>query len=107
VQKYISLVSFTEEGIKNLKDTCNRASSFTQQAKKNGVIINNTLWTIGRYDIVHFFEAPDDEAAAAVSFALSSMGNVRTETMRAFDFKEMKKIIGNAYELHVAQGSLK
>lgn len=105
--KYISLVSFTQEGYQNLKDTQKRAFAFAENAKKRGIFIQETYWTIGRYDIVHVFEAPDDRAAASVAFALSSMGNVRTETLRAFDADEMEKILGEAYELHMDKGSLK
>lgn len=107
MQKYITLVSFTEEGIKNLKDTCKRAKVFSEKVKKKGVHIEQTYWTFGRYDIVHLFEAPNDEAAAAVSFTLGSMGNVRTETFRAFDLEEMTSIVGDVYELQIDQGTLK
>ena len=105
--KYISLVSFTQEGYKNLKDTKKRAIAFAENAKKKGIFIQETYWTVGRYDIVHVFEAPDDAIAASVAFALSSMGNVRTETLRAFDSNEMEKVLGEAYELHVEKGVLK
>lgn len=107
MQKYVTLVSFTEEGIKNLKDTCKRAKTFSEKVKRKGVNIERTLWTFGRYDILHFFEAPNDEAAAAVSFTLGSMGNVRTETLRAFDLEEMTRIVGDVHELQIDQGTLK
>jgi len=107
MQKYITLVSFTEEGIKNLKDTGRRAKTFAEKAKNIGVHIQQTYWTFGRYDIVHVFEAPNDELAAAVSFALGSTGNVRTETLRAFDIEEMTKVVGDVYELQLDQGTLK
>ena len=107
MQKYITLVSFTEEGIKNLKSTCKRAEVFAEKAKKKGVDIKLTYWTFGRYDIVHVFEAPNDEVAAAVSFTLGSTGNVRTETLRAFDIKEMTSIVGDVHELQIGQGTLK
>ena len=107
MQKYITLVSFTEEGVKNLKDTCRRAKAFSEKVKKKGVRIQQTYWTFGRYDIVHVFEAPDDETAAAVSFTLGSMGNVRTETLRAFVIEEMTSIVGDVHELQIDQGTLK
>ena len=62
--KYISLVSFTQEGLKNVKDTRKRAKDFADRAKRMGVTIKDTFWCVGRYDIVHFFEAEDDAAAA-------------------------------------------
>ena len=105
--RYISLVSFTEEGYKHIKDTKKRAKAFADRAKKRGIIIQETFWTIGRYDIVHVFQAPDDSAAASVGFALGSMGNVRTETLRAFTGEEIEGLLSNAYELHVDEGSLR
>jgi uncharacterized protein with GYD domain len=105
--KYISLVSYTEEGIKSIKDTGKRAKAFAEKLEKKGIHMKSTLWTIGRYDLVHIFEAPNDDAAATVAFALGSMGNVRTETMRAYNLEEMKAIIGDVYELHVDSGTLK
>ncbi len=107
MQKYVTLVSFTEEGLKNLKDTGRRAKAFADKAKKKGVRIEQTYWTFGRYDIVHVFEAPNDEAAAAVCFALGTMGTVRTETLRAFNIDEMTDIVGEVHDLQLDQGSLK
>ena len=105
--KYISLVSFTQEGLRNVKDTRKRAHEFAERARQQGVDIKETYWTVGRYDIVHLFEARDDAAAATVSIALSSFGNVRSETMRAFDAKEIAKILGDVYELQTSAGRLK
>jgi uncharacterized protein with GYD domain len=105
--RYISLISYTQEGIRNIKDTEKRARHFAEKAEKKGISIKETYWTIGRYDIVHVFEAPDDEAAAAVAFALGSMGNVRTETLRAFDFDEMQSVLREVYDFQLDQGTLK
>jgi uncharacterized protein with GYD domain len=105
--RYISLVSFTEEGYKHIKDTKKRAKAFADKAKKKGVIIQETFWTIGHYDIVHVFQAPDDSAAASVGFALGSMGNVRTETLRAFSGDEIEELLSNAYDMHLEEGSLR
>ena len=107
MQNYISLVSFTEEGFKHLKETAKRARAFRENASKKGINIKETYWTIGQYDIFHLFEAPNHEAAASVAYALGSMGNCRTITLRAFTADEMAAILGDAYELHVTQGALK
>lgn len=106
MQKYITLVSFTEEGIKNLKDTCRRAKVFSEKVKKKGVRIDLTYWTSGRYDIIHVFGAPNDEVAAAVGFTLGSMGNVRTETLRAYDIDEMTNIVADVHEMQINKGRL-
>jgi uncharacterized protein with GYD domain len=106
VPTFISLVSFTQEGMKHLKDTGRRAKEFAKKLSAKGVVMKSTFWTTGRYDIVHVFEAPDDQAAAAVAFALGSMGTVRTETLRAYNIDEMTKILGEAYDLHIDRGTL-
>jgi len=91
--KYVSLLTFTDTGIKNLRKTTARAEAFAQRIKAKGVEIQYTLWTVGQYDLIHFFEAESDEAAATFAYTLSSLGNVRTNTMRAFDFEEMKDLV--------------
>ena len=104
--RYISLVSYTQEGIKHVKDTGKRSRLFAQKVKKKGITMRETYWTVGTFDIVHIFDAPDDAAAAAVGFALGSMGNVRTITLRAFNFDEMQSVIANVHELQLDQGTL-
>jgi len=106
MQKYISLVSFTEEGFKHLKETAKRAREFRRNAEKKNVHIRETFWTLGQYDLVHLFEAPDHEAAAAVGFALGSMGKVRTVTLHAFNEAEVNSILSVAYDLQVPGGTL-
>ena len=91
--KYVSLVTLTEQGLKGIAATTRRASAFNERMEKKGVKPIITLWTVGRYDLVHIFEAPCDETAAALAFSLSSFGNVRTETLRAFSADEMDTII--------------
>ena len=92
---YCALLVFTDTGIKNLRKTTARAEAFAEKIQKHGVKILYTLWTVGRYDMVHIFEAENDAAAATFALTLSALGNVRTNTMRAFDLKEMKDIIEN------------
>ena len=62
-------------------------------AEKSGAKVKEVYWTIGSHDAVVIMEAPDDETAAAVMLSLGSLGNVRTQTLRAFDSSEMKEII--------------
>ena len=94
---YVCLVTFTQEGLKNLKATTKRAKAFEEKVQAKGVKIKTTLWTVGRYDLVHIFEAPNDETAAAMAFSLGVIGNVRTETLRAFDIDEMETVLENVY----------
>ncbi len=94
---YVCLVTFTQEGLKNLKATTKRARVFSEKIESKGITIKDTYWTVGRYDLVHVFEAKDDDSAAALAFSLGVLGNVRTETLRAFNINEMETILENVY----------
>jgi uncharacterized protein with GYD domain len=90
---YIVLSSFTDQGIRNIKDTTKRADAVRDSAKKFGVKVGEIYWTLGSYDVVAIFEAPDDASITAMALALGSGGNVRTQVLRAFDRDEMKDIL--------------
>lgn len=90
---YIILSSFTEQGIKGIKDTTKRADAVRSTAKKFGVKVSEIYWTLGTYDVVAIFESPDDASITALALALGSAGNVRTQVMRAFDRDEMKDVL--------------
>ena len=91
---FVVLAGFTDQGIRNVKETISRAESFMQMAQKIGVTVKDIYWTLGRHDVVEICEVPDDEAATALSLSVASRGNVRSETLRAFSFGEMQKILG-------------
>lgn len=91
---YIVLASFTEQGIKNVKDSPKRADAVKDLAKKSGATMKEIYWTLGQYDIVAVFEAPDDEAMTALGLNIGKAGNVRTQTLRAFSTEDMKGILG-------------
>lgn len=90
---YICLLQFTDQGIRNIKDTTKRAEAATAQAEKMGAKITQAFWTMGVYDVVLVLEAPDDETASAFTAKLGSLGNVKPQTMRAFGQKEIEKIL--------------
>jgi uncharacterized protein with GYD domain len=90
---YIALISWTEQGVKAYGNTLDRAEAAAELARKLGGSLNQIFWTMGEYDVVGVLEAPDDESATAFALALSSQGNVRTSTMRAFDADEMRQIL--------------
>jgi uncharacterized protein with GYD domain len=90
---YIVLANFTEQGIRNVKDTVKRAEAFKESAGKFGVTVKDMYWTLGRHDLVVTVEAPDDPSVTALGLALGALGNVRTQTLRAFGAGEMKQII--------------
>lgn len=92
--RYIALSSFTDQGIRNVKDSTKRAQAVQDAAKKFGANMTQIYWTLGRYDLVAIIEAPDDESATAFALAIGVAGNVRTQTMRAFSKDEMNGILG-------------
>ena len=92
--KFISTIKFTEQGIQNIHDSPKRGAAFKSAAKKMGVKVTDIYWTLGSFDGVVVFDAPDDERATAAMLHLSSQGNVQTTTARAFDSSEIEKVIG-------------
>ena len=92
--QFVVLAGFTDQGIRKVKETVSRAEAFKEMAKKSGVTVKDMYWTLGRYDVIAICEAPDDEAATALSLSVCSRGNVRSPTLRAFSFDEMKTILG-------------
>ena len=91
---YVVLGNFTDQGARNVKDSPKRADAFKEMAKTFGVTVREIVWTQGRYDVVTVLEAPDEAAAMSLSLSLSALGNVRTETLRAFSAADMTKIVG-------------
>jgi uncharacterized protein with GYD domain len=90
---HISLVNWTDQGIKGYRDTVARASAANGLAAKFGGRMTSTWWTIGPYDLVAVTEFPDVESATAFALALGASGNVRTTTMRAFGAEDMSAIV--------------
>ncbi len=90
---YISLVQFTDKGLQAAKETTRRVADWAAKIQPVGVNIKQMYWTLGHYDQVCVFDAPDDETAAGVLLAADMLGNIRTQTMRAFTTSEMEKIL--------------
>ena len=90
---YIILFNFTDQGIRNVKDTINRAEAFKSAIEKAGGKFISEYYTLGKYDIVTIVEAPNDETILPVILATGSLGNVRSETLKAFSMDEAAKII--------------
>jgi uncharacterized protein with GYD domain len=91
--RYIGLIQFTDQGIRNVKDTVKRGEAAAAEAEKMGMKIIEEFWTLGAYDVVLLVDAPDDETATAFMLKVGSLGNVKTATMRAFGKAEMEKIL--------------
>src|SRR3974377_2380350 len=90
---YISLMNFTDQGVRSVKETTKRAEAFKATAQKMGVTIKEIYWTLGRYDLVSIVEASNEEMATALCLSLCSQGNVRSETHRGFSAEEMNRIV--------------
>jgi uncharacterized protein with GYD domain len=90
---YVSLIRFTDQGIRNIKDTVKRHAAAMAEAEKMGMEIVEALWTMGSYDVVVLLDAPNDETMTAFALKIGSMGSVTTHTMRAFRREEMEGIL--------------
>jgi uncharacterized protein with GYD domain len=90
---YVSLVNWTQEGVKKVKESPKRAEAFKAAAKKAGCEVKQVLWTMGRYDIVAITEASDDAAMSRLALGVAMLGNVRTETLRAYTGSEFEEIV--------------
>jgi uncharacterized protein with GYD domain len=91
---YIVLLSFTGQGIANVKDTLKRADAAKAAAKKAGATMRDIYWTLGQYDAVATIDAPDDQTMTALGLNMGKAGYVRTQTLRAFSATDMKGILG-------------
>jgi uncharacterized protein with GYD domain len=93
---YVTLINWTDQGIKNFKDTVDRYEAAQEAMGQGGARFKDVYWTIGPYDIVGILEAPDDESATAALLAVGGEGNIRTTTLRAFSASEMRGVIEKA-----------
>ena len=92
MSNYVVLGNFTDQGIRTVKDTGKRARGLRDLGKGMGVTVKDVYWTIGIYDVVFTMQAPNDEAAAAFMMKLGSLGNIKSQTLRAFSETEIEAI---------------
>ena len=90
---FILLGNFTDQGIRTIEDTPKRVSAVKELGKKHGVTVTEMYWTLGQYDIVAVLEATDDTAITAFGLSVGKIGNVRTQTLRAYSADDMKGIL--------------
>jgi uncharacterized protein with GYD domain len=90
---YVSLFNWTDQGIRNVRDTVRRYDRSQELQVKHGVSLEGIYWTVGPYDLVAVAEASDEESMTAFLLELASAGNLRTTTLRAYDRDEMSRII--------------
>ena len=92
---YISLIRYTEQGIRTIKESPGRLDAARKAFQAAGGELKQFYLAMGKYDIVLISEAPDDETVARITLSLGSLGNVRTQTMRVFDEDEFRKLVGS------------
>lgn len=92
---FISLLGFTDQGIRNVKQSTERAEAFKGVAQKMGITVKDIYWTLGSYDVVVVLDAPDQEKVMSLLLGLGSLGNVRTQTLQGFSAEEMGRITAN------------
>ena len=102
---YIALVTFTDQGIRNIRQTTERAKELVNIASKLGIKVSDIYWTMGAFDAVFRAEAPDDEAMTALALGMGSIGNIRTQTMRAFSAEEIEKILSKLPSTSIFSGT--
>jgi uncharacterized protein with GYD domain len=90
---YITVGNFTDQGIRGVRDTTKRAAAVREAARKAGVTMKEIYWTMGQFDVIVIFEAPDDASMSVVSLAIGAAGNVRGQTLRAYSREEMDVIL--------------
>jgi uncharacterized protein with GYD domain len=88
----VSLVNYTDQGIRNVKDSPQRARAFRELCKQQGVQVRELLWTSGPYDMVVITEGPE-EALSAVLLSLAKLGNVRTQSLRGMDQEAFQRVL--------------
>jgi uncharacterized protein with GYD domain len=91
---FIMLGQFTDQGIRNVRDTTKRAEAVKATAKKFGITVKELYWTLGQYDTVLTVDAPDEATMTSFGLTVGALGNVRTQTLRGFSPDEMGQIIG-------------
>lgn len=91
---FITLASFTEQGARNIKESPARYEAFKSAAEATGVTVKSVHWTTGAFDLVIVAEGSED-AVMTLALKTAALGNVRTQTMRAFSAAEMRKLVAD------------
>jgi len=93
--QYIMLVDWTEQGIRDVKNSPGRLDAAKQLCKKHGAEMTAFFMTMGSHDMVAILQAPNDEAVTRIALALGSGGHIRTSTLKAFSESEYRQILQN------------
>jgi uncharacterized protein with GYD domain len=93
VPHYITLMRWTSQGLAGLPGWRERVEDGDRIIREAGGRLEGVYVTLGRYDVVEIFEAPDDETAIEILMKLQQFGAEHTETLRAFTREEAEEII--------------
>jgi len=96
VATFVSLINWTDQGVKSFRDSGKRADAFTELVQSKGGSVKGIYWMLGEYDLLAITEAPDAETATAVLLQVGSLGNVRTTTLEAFDRDGFDRIVAKS-----------
>lgn len=91
--RYVMLLKFTPEGLAKIQDSPTRSETFATEVARKGGHVENVFWTLGEYDSVCVFTAPDEPTATVLALDLAKLGNVTTNLLRAFDHSEFQNIL--------------
>jgi uncharacterized protein with GYD domain len=86
---------WTPQGIAKVKNSGARLDAGRKAFKKLGVEIKDIHMTMGRYDLIAVMEGPDDDVVARALLSLASQGNIQTETLKAWNESDYRKITGS------------
>ncbi len=91
--RYLALITYTDQGIRNIKDSGKRAAAFGKAIEAVGGKLLSQYWCLGEVDGCVTFDVPDEQTAAGLLLSLGQAGNVRTKTIRLYDSQEFQQIL--------------
>ncbi len=91
--RVLSLITFTDQGVRNIKDSIARAGSFGQEVESAGGKLISQFWSVGDIDGCVTFEARDPDTATALLLGLAKDGNVRTRTVKLYNTGEFEQVL--------------
>ena len=92
---YVMLVQWTEQGMRQVEDSPKRLDAARRVLKEMGGDIRAFYMTMGDYDLVAIYDAPDDAVAARFTLMLGKLGNVRTTSLKAFPEEAFRQIVNS------------
>ena len=90
---YVVLYKLTDQGIRNIRQTVERARESQEESERRGFTVREIYWTQGQYDLAVIIDAPDEQTMMAGLMNIGAAGNARSETLRAFTLQEMEEVV--------------